>query len=117
MFICKNGYLRRRTENANKRALYLVTVETASCSLAIPWCMFKFAVSLPALACLAYFVFVVTATEYMESGAAYGNGIYMADEMSIALEYAARAGPGSHWPMARTTEKPIIIAVCEVVDR
>lgn len=53
----------------------------------------------------------------MSAGAAYGNGIYMADELQVSLSYAGMGG-GSHWPMSTLgSSHAVIVAVCEVIDK
>lgn len=52
----------------------------------------------------------------MSSGAAYGKGIYMADQLSVSLGYAQSTGV-THWPKATVNGAATIVAVCEVVDR
>lgn len=56
----------------------------------------------------------------MSTGAAMGNGIYMADSLSVSSGYAgARGGGGGHWPQSATGTggTPVIVAVCEVINR
>lgn len=56
----------------------------------------------------------------MSSGAAMGNGIYMADQLSVSCGYAGgRGAGGGHWPQSATGtgKSPVIVAVCEVINR
>ena len=55
-------------------------------------------------------------TKFMSSGAAYGNGIYMANQLSVSLHYASGGSSGGHWPQAETEGEAVIVAVCEVVN-
>lgn len=52
----------------------------------------------------------------MSSGQAYGQGIYMADQLSVSLGYA-KGTEATHWPNATVKGTAVIVAVCEVVDR
>lgn len=56
-------------------------------------------------------------TKFMSAGAAYGHGIYMADQLSVSLGYASRGGSGAHWSLAKTKGEATILAVCEVIDK
>ena len=56
-------------------------------------------------------------TKYMSAGAAFGKGIYMAENLGVALGYASRSSSASHWANTRTTGAEVIVAMCEVVDR
>lgn len=56
-------------------------------------------------------------TKYMSAGQAYGKGIYMAENLSVALGYARNRGTAYHWMNARTKGSAVIVAVCEVVNR
>lgn len=60
-------------------------------------------------------------TKYQAYGAAYGSGIYMADQLQVSLQYAGLGGSGAgagHWPMSTLgTSQAIIVAVCEVIDK
>lgn len=56
----------------------------------------------------------------MSTGAAMGNGIYMADQLAVSFGYAgARGGGGGHWPLSATGNGgiPTIVAVCEVINK
>ena len=49
-----------------------------------------------------------------------GKGIYMADQLSVSFGYAGgRGGGGCHWPQSSTGtgSTPVIVAVCEVINR
>lgn len=56
----------------------------------------------------------------MSSGAAMGSGIYMADQLCVSFGYTGgRGGGGGHWPQSATAtgKTPVIVAVCEVINR
>eukprot|EP00752_Nemacystus_decipiens_P012577 g11138.t1 len=63
----------------------------------------------------------MSGTKYQSAGAAYGSGIYMADELQVSLGYAGVGAPGagsSHWPMSTFgSSQAVIVAVCEVIDK
>lgn len=60
-------------------------------------------------------------SKWMSSGAAMGSGIYMANQLSVSLGYAGGRGGscGGHWPNAERVggQNPVIVAICEVIDR
>ncbi|CAN0169584.1 unnamed protein product, partial [Hapterophycus canaliculatus] len=59
----------------------------------------------------------MSGTKFMTAGAAYGHGIYMANQLSVSLHYANRGASGGHWPLATTKGEATIVAVCEVIDK
>eukprot|EP00903_Cladosiphon_okamuranus_P021144 g19422.t2 len=64
----------------------------------------------------------MSGSRWMSTGAAMGNGIYMADHLAVSCGYAGgrgRGGGGGHWPRSATRldGNPVIVAVCEVINR
>lgn len=55
-------------------------------------------------------------SKYMSCGKCFGEGIYMAEKLGVAMGYAKKSNR-SHWPKARTKGQAVIVAVCEVVDK
>lgn len=54
----------------------------------------------------------------MSSGAFYGAGIYLADNMSTSMRYSSMRGQSyTHWYNSRNEGDAVILAVCEVIER
>lgn len=53
-------------------------------------------------------------TTYMSTGAAYGEGIYLATELGTSMMYAR--GVGSSWPNGRLKSGFQCVAICEVIN-
>lgn len=53
-------------------------------------------------------------TKYMSAGAAYGKGVYFAEDMNVSLGYCRNAG--QTWSKSRFGVKTCL-ALCEIVDR
>mmetsp|Transcript_12956 Transcript_12956/g.16925 ORF Transcript_12956/g.16925 Transcript_12956/m.16925 type:complete len:583 (+) Transcript_12956:151-1899(+) len=56
----------------------------------------------------------MSGTKYMSAGAAYGSGIYMAENFGTSFGYSSQ---GSGWPQSMYSASARFMAVCEVVNR
>ena len=54
-------------------------------------------------------------TKYMSAGAAYGAGIYTAEQSSTSLGYCTRGGGGISWQGSRFGQNVCCMALCEIV--
>jgi hypothetical protein len=55
-------------------------------------------------------------TSNMTNAAAYGEGIYFADKASMSYSYASRGSTVS-WKHSSFGDRPICLALCEIVDQ
>ncbi|CAM6108959.1 unnamed protein product [Calypogeia fissa] len=54
-------------------------------------------------------------TKYMSTGAAYGQGIYLADNLGLSFSYASSAPHAESWKNGSLKGGMIVIAICEVI--